>query len=110
MLTSQVEIAESYNCQQSHEEMYDLITMQATRQTADEYLARLDQLYKGKTPQDPAIRIMIDLSSSGMPPLSYMLPKIREFIMNHPYRPPTRNAYLLNEMSYAHSLDTVVNM
>lgn len=110
MVPSHTETTRECTCKQLDNGIYDIVYTRSSHQTADEYLMHLDDLYTGKSPQDPTMRLMVDFSHSEILPLNYMLPKIRQFIMTHPYRPPTRNVYLINDNNYAHFLDTVVNM
>jgi hypothetical protein len=110
MHVSQSQTSGLCTCQQLDNGIYDIVYTESSHQAAEEYLAHLDWLYDGKTPQDPTVRVMVDVSVSEQLPLNQMLPKIREFIRNHPYRPPTRNVYLLSDNCYAHFLDTFVNM
>ena len=110
MVASHLDNSAQCTCQQLDNGIFDIVYARSSHQTADEYLTHLDELYSGKSPQDPTMRVMVDFSHSDVLPLNYMLPKIRRFIMNHPFRPATRNVYLINDNNYAHFLDTVVNM
>ena len=74
----------------------EFVFMSNTRLAVDDFFAILENSPMARGEKTPdVVRMLVELREPGMPPVSYMMQRYREFIKAHKDRLPTvRTAYL----------------
>ncbi len=74
--------------------IHKLVLLNSSAATVHEIFAHLNRLYDSKKRGDPLLRIMIDASKSGIPPLAQVTAGARRLVAQHPDRPEVRFAFI----------------
>lgn len=73
-----------------------------------EYMVYFTRLYQTKSTE--VMRILLDESLSGLMPLGYLMPKLRQFAKDYPVRPPSRTAFLVQNGPIVRVVDTLFQL
>lgn len=79
--------------------IHELVFKSSTPAAVTELFSNLNRIFDGKTRRDPPLRILIDGSASGIPPLIRLMPGARVLVAQHPDRPEVQYAFILPDGS-----------
>jgi hypothetical protein len=74
--------------------IHSLILANSSTAALREIFDHLHRLYDGKTRDDPLLRILVDASQSGIPPLAQVTVAAKRLVAQHPNRPEVRYAFI----------------
>ncbi len=86
--------------------IHELVFKSSSASAVHELFILLNHLYDGKTRRDPPLRLLIDASLSGIPPLVRLMPGVRKLVAQHPNRPEVQYAFILPDGS-SHLISTL---
>ncbi|MCU0497772.1 MAG: hypothetical protein MUF87_10505 [Anaerolineae bacterium] len=73
-----------------------------------EYMTYFIRLYQTKPHE--VLRVLLDESLSGLMPLGYLMPKLRQLVKDYPIRPPSRTAFLVQNGPIVRVVDTMFQL
>jgi hypothetical protein len=110
-----MQVEQSAHCTytyQASKDVHELVLLRGTRQAVDEFFAHLDRIREetSTTPADYRVRMIIDITRSGLPPLGYFFSAEREWRRASPHRRSTRNAIIYREGYLLRAVGTLLNV
>jgi hypothetical protein len=90
------------------DDVYEITIHASSRQATDDLFTVLHEIFALR-PDAPLLRILM-IEVEDMLPLSYFMAKTRQFLEQHPRRPPTRTVLLYNPNKTVDFLSLMIKM
>ena len=90
------------------DDVYEITIHASSRQATDDLFVVLHEIFALR-PDAPLLRILM-IEVEDLLPLSYFMAKTRQFLEQHPRRPPTRTVLLYNPNKMVDFLSLMIKM
>jgi len=90
------------------DDVYEITIHASSRQATDDLFKILHEIFALR-PDAPILRILM-IEVEDLLPLSYFMAKTRQFLEQHPHRPPTRTVLLYNPNKRVDFLSLMIKM
>jgi hypothetical protein len=90
------------------DDVYEITIHASSRQATDDLFTVLHEIFALR-PDAPMLRILM-IEVEDLLPLSYFMAKTRQFLEQHPRRPPTRTVLLYNPNKMVDFLSLMIKM
>lgn len=90
--------------------VHEIIIHNTSRPAADAFIAHVDRIFSDLPDDAKVVRMIFHSKHSGMLPVIYLMPRLRELLGKHRNRPATRTAFVRESGVFINMLDTFIRM